>query len=351
VVALQEILKSIRPLDETCIKRAQERLDKLAIPHGSLGRLMELGRQFAAIRRSPRPTINKRKIFTFAADHGVVAEGVSAFPQEVTQQMVFNFIRGGAGINVLARHARAEVHVVDIGVNHVFPPMEGLLVQKVARGTKNMAREPAMTHAEALRAIDVGISLARAAAADGYEIIGTGDMGIGNTTPSSAIIAVFSGLPPAEVTGRGTGISDSALQIKIDVIARALSLHQPDRNDPLDVLAKIGGFEIAGIAGLILGAAAEGVAVVIDGLISTAGAVIAYELNQAVSQYLFAAHLSVERGHRVMLDHLGLKPLLDLGLRLGEGTGAALGIWLVEAGVKILSEMLTFDEAGVTPGT
>jgi len=350
VVDVQDVLKRIVPLDERWLAQAQERLDRLAIPRGSLGRLMELGRQFAAIRRSARPTITRRKIFTFAADHGVVAEGVSAFPREVTRQMVFNFIRGGAGINVLARHAGVDVAVVDIGVDYEFPPLEGLIVRKVARGTRNMAREPAMTRAEALRALEVGSELARAAAADGCEIIGTGDMGIGNTTPSSAIIAVFSGLPAAQVTGRGTGISDAALAAKIDAIERALTLHRPDRSDPIDVLATVGGLEIAGIAGLILGAAAEGLAVVIDGLISTAGAVIAYELNPAVSQYLFAGHLSVEQGHRVMLAHMGLRPLVDLDLRLGEGTGAAVGIWLVEAGVKVLTEMLTFDEAGVTPG-
>ena len=344
------VLDSIQPLESEYLNGAQERLDKLAIPRGSLGRLMDFGRQYAAIRRTAMPKIMKKRIYTFAADHGVVEEGVSAFPKQVTQEMVFNFMRGGAGINVLGRHAGAEVVVVDIGVDFDFKPMDGLRVMKVARGTRNMAKEPALTREYALKAIDVGISLAREAARDGVDIIGTGDMGIGNTTPSSAIIAAFSKCSAAEVTSRGTGITDEAMQRKIAVIEKALALHKPNPHDPLDVLAKVGGLEIAGICGLIIGAAAEHIPVVVDGFISTAGAVVACELNHFISEYLYAGHLSVEKGHRIMLDRLDLQPLLDLGLRLGEGTGAALGIWLVEAGVKVLTEMLTFDEAGVTEG-
>ncbi|MEI6128323.1 MAG: nicotinate-nucleotide--dimethylbenzimidazole phosphoribosyltransferase [Pseudomonadota bacterium] len=344
------MLASIKPLDAACLQKAQERLDNLAIPRGSLGRLMELGRQYAGIRRSPLPHIAKKRIYTFAADHGVVDEGVSAFPKQVTREMVFNFLRGGAGINVLARHAGAEVVVVDMGVDYDFQSIAGLRVKKIGFGTANMAKEAAMTREQALRALEAGMDLAREAAQEGVDIIGTGDMGIGNTTASSAIIAAFSGLPVSEVTSRGTGISDAVLDIKIKTIERALSINAPDKNDPLDVLAKVGGFEIAGICGLIIGAAAEGIPVVIDGFISTAGAVVAVELHSTIKEYLFAAHLSVEKGHKVMLDRLGLTPLLDLGLRLGEGTGAALGMWLVEGGVKILTEMLTFDEAGVTEG-
>jgi nicotinate-nucleotide--dimethylbenzimidazole phosphoribosyltransferase len=347
---LENILKSIQPLDAEALGKAQDRLDNLAIPRGSLGRLMSLGRQYAGIRRNPMPNITNKRIFTFAADHGVVEEGVSAFPKQVTREMVFNFMRGGAGINVLAQHAGADVTVVDIGVDYDFPPIKGLQVRKVARGTKNMTRGPAMTRDEALRAIATGIELAREAAREGIDIIGTGDMGIGNTTASSALIAAFSGLPVAEVTSRGTGISDDALQVKIKAIEKALQVNAPDKNDPVDVLAKVGGLEIAGICGLIIGAAAENTAVVIDGFISTAGALVACELNPVIKAYLFAAHLSVEKGHRVMLERLGLKPLLDLDMRLGEGTGAALGIWLVEAGVKILTRMLTFAEAEVTEG-
>jgi nicotinate-nucleotide--dimethylbenzimidazole phosphoribosyltransferase len=350
IVELQKVLDSIKPLDSECLNRAQERLDKLAIPRGSLGRLMDFGRQYAAIRQNPMPIIQKKRIYTFAADHGVVEEGVSAFPKQVTREMVFNFMRGGAGINVLGRHAGAEVVVVDIGVDFDFQPMDGLRMMKVAYGTRNMAKEPAMTREEALKAIEAGITLAREAARDGVDIIGTGDMGIGNTTPSSAIIAAFAKASPADVTSRGTGITDEALQKKIEVITAAIALNKPNPHDPLDVLAKVGGLEIAGICGLIIGAAAERIPVVVDGFISTAGAVVACEMNHFIQEYLFAAHLSVEKGHTIMLDRLDLQPLFDLGLRLGEGTGAALGIWLVEAGVKILTEMLTFDEAGVTEG-
>jgi nicotinate-nucleotide--dimethylbenzimidazole phosphoribosyltransferase len=349
-VDIQKIATSIQPISEAHLKKAQERLDHLAIPRGSLGRLMDLGRQYAAIRQDIKPVISKKKIFTFAADHGVVEEGVSAFPREVTQQMVFNFMRGGAGINVLARHVGAEVTVVDIGVDHDFSEMQGLKIRKIARGTRNMAKEPAMTKDEAVGAMEVGAELACEAARSKVDIIGTGDMGIGNTTPSSAMIAVFSGLAASEVTSRGTGISDAALKIKIDTIDKVLSFHSLDKDDPIDVLSKVGGLEIAGIAGLIIGAAAQKIPVVLDGFISTAGAVVACELNPLIKEYLFAAHLSVEKGHKVMLDRLGLKPLLDLDLRLGEGTGAALGISLIEAGVKILTEMLTFEEAGVTEG-
>ena len=347
---LQTALDRIEPLDATALQKAQERLDQLAIPRGSLGRLLDIGRQIAGITRQLKPQITRKRIFTLAADHGVVAEGVSAFPKEVTPQMVFNFLRGGAGINVLGRHAGAEVQVVDIGVDFEFPPLEGLAMRKVARGTRNMTREPAMTRDETIQAIEVGIDLVRQAVSDGVSIIGTGDMGIGNTTPSSAIIAAFSGLPVESVTSRGTGISDAGLAAKISAIKRALALNQPDPRDPLDVLSKVGGLEIAGIAGLVIGAAAHRVPAVIDGFISTAGALIACELNPVIGQYLFAAHLSVEKGHQAMLDRMHLKPLLDLDLRLGEGTGAALGMFIVEAGVKVLTEMLTFEEAQVSDG-
>ena len=347
---LKRVVASIRPLERRALAGAQARLDRLAIPRGSLGRLMTIGRQYAGIRRNPMPAVRKKRVFTFAADHGVVEEGVSAFPKQVTREMVFNFMRGGAGINVLAGHAGADVRVVDIGVDYDFPVIEGLLVRKVRRGTGNIARGPAMTRAEALSAVMIGIELAGEAAAEGVDIIGTGDMGIGNTTPSSAIVAAFTGLPASDVTGRGTGISDEALTHKIRVVERALSVNRPDPRDPMDVLAKVGGLEIAGICGLIIGAAAAGVAVVIDGFISGAGALVACEMNPLIRDYLFAGHLSVEKGHRVMLERMGLQPLFALDMRLGEGTGAALGIWLVEAGVNVLTKMLTFDEAGVTEG-
>ena len=347
---LQETLNRIQPVDVELLESAQAKLDNKTKPLGSLGRLEEFARRVAAITGSLAPDTAKKVIFTFAGDHGVVEEGVSAFPKEVTPQMVFNFLRGGAGVNVLARHSGAEVRVVDVGVDFDFEPTAGLIINKVSKGTRNFAKGPAMTRAEAIAALEVGIALADRAKAEGVAMLGTGDMGIGNTTPSSAIIAAISGKSVKEVTHRGTGINDTALSNKVRVIEAGLSVNKPDPRDPLDVLAKVGGLEIAGIAGLVLGAAANRLPVVVDGFISTAGALIASELNPHVRDYIFAAHESVEIGHRFMLEHIGADPILDLRLRLGEGTGAALAMGLIEAGVKILKEMATFDEAGVAEG-
>jgi nicotinate-nucleotide--dimethylbenzimidazole phosphoribosyltransferase len=264
--------------------------------------------------------------------------------------MVLNFLSGGAGVNVLARHCGAEVRVVDVGVDHDFGELEGLIRKKVSRGTRNFTRGPAMERDEALAALKVGIELAGQAGAARVTMVGTGEMGIGNTTPSSAIIAAISGIPVREVTHRGTGISDITLENKIRVIEQGLSVNRPDPLDPLDVLTKVGGLEIAGIAGLVLGCAANRIPVVIDGFISTAGALIAAEMHPHVKDYIFAAHQSVEIGHRFMLERIGADPILDLKMRLGEGTGAALAMILIEAGVKILKEMATFGEAGVAEG-
>ena len=347
---LKETLQIIQPVDDLLLAEAQKKLDNKTKPIGSLGRLEEFARRFAAISGSLNPSTSGKVIYTFAGDHGIVEEGISAFPKEVTPQMVYNFLRGGAGVNVLARHAGADVRVVDVGVDHDFEPRDGLIVRKVARGTKNFTRDAAMTRDEALAAINVGIEMARAAKAEGLAMVGTGEMGIGNTTPSSAIIAVISGKSVREVTHRGTGINDTALQHKIEVIERGLALNRPNPLDPLDVLTKVGGLEIAGIAGLVLGCAANRLPVVVDGFISTAGALIASELHPNVKDYIFAAHQSVEVGHRFMLERIGVQPILDLNLRLGEGTGAALAMSLIEAGVKILKEMATFEEAGVAEG-
>lgn len=345
---LQATLDRIRPVDPALLAAAQAKLDNKTKPLGSLGRLEEFGRRVAAITGSLTPKIDRKVIYTFAGDHGVVAEGVSAFPKEVTPQMVLNFLAGGAGVNVLARHSGVEVRVVDIGVDHDFGMLPGLISRKIARGTANLADGPAMTRDQAVAALEVGIALADEAAAEGVSLLGTGEMGIGNTTPSSAIIAFFSGLPVRELTHRGTGIADEALERKIRVIEQGLAINRPDPVDPLDVLAKVGGLEIAGIAGLCLGAAANRMPVVADGFISTAGALIACELNPTVRDYLFAAHQSVEVGHHFMLERMGLSPIFDLGLRLGEGTGAALAMSLIEAGVKVLNEMATFEQAGVS---
>ncbi|PKN16610.1 MAG: nicotinate-nucleotide--dimethylbenzimidazole phosphoribosyltransferase [Deltaproteobacteria bacterium HGW-Deltaproteobacteria-23] len=345
---LEAALAVIKPVDQAMLATAQAQLDNKTKPLGSLGRIEDFGRRVAAISSSMQPDLAKKVIYTFAGDHGVVAEGVSAFPKEVTPQMVFNFLNGGAGVNVLARHAGAEVRVVDMGVDFDFGAIPGLIDRKIARGTKNLAKEPAMSRIEAIAAIEAGISLALDAKAEGVAMLGTGDMGIGNTTPSSAIIAAFSGISVRELTHRGTGINDTALEKKIAAIEQGLAVNCPDPQDPLDVLAKVGGFEIAGIAGLVLGAAASGIPVVVDGFISTAGALIASELHPNVKEYIFAAHKSVEIGHTFMLDRLNAEPILDLGLRLGEGTGAALAMTLIEAGAKVLCEMASFAEAGVS---
>ena len=345
---LNDTLKNIKPVNGEWHDIAQKHLDNLTKPPGSLGRLEEFARKFVAITENKNPILDKKVVFTFAGDHGVTEEGVSAFPKEVTQQMVFNFLRGGAGINVLARHAGSDVVVVDIGVDHDFGEIEGLINLKVINGTKNFAKEPAMTREEAIKCMETGIELADGYAKKGYKIFGTGDMGIGNTTPSSAIAAVLTGRPVSEVTGKGTGITGESLQNKIKVIEKGINLNKPNPNDAIDVLAKVGGAEIGGIAGLILGAASNRIPVVIDGFISTAGALIAYCIEPKVKDYIFAAHNSVEIGHKAMLDKMGLSPILDLNLRLGEGTGAALAMLMIEAGLKIYKEMATFGEAGVS---
>ena len=347
----EDTLKAIKPVDKALNDKAHERLDSLTKPRGSLGRLEELATRIVLTQGNTTPAIKDKKVFVFAGDHGVADEGVSAFPKEVTPQMVINFLKHGAGINVIANHVGAEVVIVDIGVDFDFSTLgalsEKLVDRKVVHGTKNIRKGPAMTRVETLACIEAGIKLALDHAADGA-IFGTGDMGIGNTTPSSAMAAAFSGRPVSEVTGRGTGIDDASLKNKIGVIEDALKINAPDPNDPIDVLSKVGGAEIAGITGLIIGAASRQVPVVVDGFISTAGALVASRLSPHIADYLIAAHKSVEKGHSVMLEMIGVAPLLDLDMRLGEGTGAALAMNLVEAGVKIYNEMATFAGAGVS---
>jgi len=346
--SLNQVLQAIKPLDRAVMEAAKLRQDSLTKPRGSLGRLEELAIKIAGIKGEPLPKLEHKTIVTMAADHGVVAEGVSAYPQEVTRQMVYNFLHGGAGINVLARHIRARVIVVDMGVVSGFKPHPALVCKMIDFGTSNMAKGPAMTYQQAIDAIRTGIGIIDAEVAKGLDIVGTGDMGIGNTTASSAICAAITGEPVEKVTGRGTGIDDEQLAHKIEVIQQALAINQPDPKDPLDVLAKVGGFEIGGLAGVILGAAAHRIPIVLDGFISGAAALIAAELSPLAKDYFIAAHISAEAGHRILLEYLGLAPLLDLKMRLGEGTGAALGIFLAEAAAKILTQMATFDEAGVS---
>jgi nicotinate-nucleotide--dimethylbenzimidazole phosphoribosyltransferase len=295
-----------------------------------------------------RPDVSAKVIFTMAGDHGVAQEGVSAYPQEITAQMVRNFVRGGAGINVLARYVGARVVVVDMGVAADLDPHPGIVVKKVGRSTKNFAQGPAMSREEAIRSVEAGIEVFAAELEQGVQIAGTGDMGIGNTTSSAAVVAAFTGLPLEAVTGRGTGIDDVRFAAKVRAIAQGLALNRPDPKDPLDVLAKVGGFEIGGLAGVILAGAAHRVPVVLDGFISGAAALVATELEPKARDFLIAGHVSVEPGHRAMLEYMGLKPLLNLDLRLGEGTGAALAMGVIDAAVKVLNEMATFGEAGVS---
>jgi nicotinate-nucleotide--dimethylbenzimidazole phosphoribosyltransferase len=345
---INQVIASIKPLDEKAMAEAKMRQSSLTKPRGSLGQLESLSIQVAGIKGNPRPRIVHKVIFTLAGDHGVTKEGVSAYPSEVTPQMVYNFIGGGAGINVLARHVGARVVVADLGVASKIERHRDLIDKKVAMGTQNMAKEPAMSREQAIRSLEAGIELVEDDLPKGIDILGTGDMGIGNTTSSSAIAAALTGADVATVTGRGTGLDDEVWRRKVEVIQKALEINRPNQNDAIDVLSKVGGFEIGGIAGVILAGAKYRIPVVIDGFISGAAALIATSLSPQVKPYLIASHQSVEPGHKIILEHLDLKPLLNLDLRLGEGTGAALGIFLVEASLKILDEMATFAEAGVS---
>jgi nicotinate-nucleotide--dimethylbenzimidazole phosphoribosyltransferase len=344
---LNHLINSIQPLNTEAMAAAEARQAALTKPAGSLGRLEALSIQAAGITGSARPQINHKVVVVMAGDHGVAAEGVSAFPQAVTPQMVLNFLYGGAAINVLAKQAGARVVIVDMGVATSFEPHPGLIDRKIAPGTANMALGPAMSRAQAEQAVLAGAAVVEAEIGKGLDLLATGDMGIGNTTPSAAIAAVFTGADPAVIVGRGTGVDDAGLERKITAVSRAIAVNQPDKEDGLDVLAKVGGFEIGGLAGAILAAAAGRKLVLIDGFISTAAAMLAVALNPAVRAYLVAGHCSQEQGHRLMLQWLGLEPLLDLNLRLGEGTGAVLAMHLVEAGCRTLNEMATFGEAGV----
>ena len=362
-VSLGRVLEAIRPVDPESASRAAARAAGLAVPAGSLGRMLDLGVRLAAIQQTLLPVFPRKAVVTAAGDHGVVRRGVSAFPAEVTPQMVANFVRGRAAVNALAGVAGARVVVVDAGVAADLRPLlgaciradlagvlehGGVLDRKVRWGTGDLSRGPAMSREEAVRALDAGVVVVAGLTADGLDLVGTGDMGSGNTTPSSALACVFTGREAGEVTGRGTGIDDRSLARKRLVVEQALAVNRPECTDPVGALAGVGGLEIGVIAGVILGGAAAGIPVVVDGFISTAGALVACALAPEARGYLIASHRSLEPGHRVMLDHLGLEPLLDLDLRLGEGTGAALAMPLVDGAAALLREMATFDEAGVT---
>lgn len=347
---LEDTIQKITPQDRGWREKARERLERLTMPYWALGRLMDLAVDLAGIMQRLSPPLQQKTVVVMAGDHGVVEEGVSAYPSEVTTQMVRNFVAGGAGINAIARTVGARVVVVDMGVAGDLEDLvkeKKILGRKIARGTPNFTRGPAMSRVEAIRSIEIGIEIANELASQ-TDLFAVGEMGIGNTTPSTAIAAVVTGLPVPELTGRGTGVDDAGVCRKITAIERALAIHRPHPQDPLDILTKVSGLEIGGIAGLILGAAALRRPIVIDGLISTAGAFLASLFLPAVREYLIAGHRSVEPGHIAMLQGLKLEPLLDLQLRLGEGTGAALAMPLVESASRLLSEVATFEEAGVS---
>ncbi len=345
--SLDYTVRQIQPLDADAMRSAEARQAQLTKPPKALGRLEALSIQLAGIKAVPEPVIDQKVIAVMAADHGVTAEGVSAFPAEVTPGMVLNFVAGGAAINVIARHVGARVIVTDVGVNADLSDASGVRQKKIRMGTANMALGSAMTREECLAAVQVGLELVEEELTLGLDIVATGEMGIGNTTAASAVIAALTGQPVALVTGRGTGISAEALPAKVAVIERALAVNTPDAADPLDVLAKVGGLEIAAMTGVFLGAAAHRVPVVMDGFISAAAALAAVRLCHECVDYILPSHVSIEIGHQVVLDELGLTPLFDLQMRLGEGTGAALAMGIIEVAARVLVDMATFESAGV----
>ena len=347
-MTLESTIQDIGPLDTDAMQAARQRQQELTKPPGSLGRLEELSIQIAGILGSARPNIGGKIIVVACADHGVVSEGVSGYPQEVTAQMVQNFLAGGAAISVMARRAGTSLVIVDAGMAIALPAHDDLRAVRIGPGTANMARGPAMSTAQAQEAIEAGIQIADEAASAGVNLIGLGDMGIGNTTAAAAITSVLCDVPAFQTTGRGTGRNNAELAANVDVVERAIRVNRPDPANGLAVLARVGGFEIGVLVGVILGAAANVQVVVLDGFITAAAALIAQKLCPAATEYLVASHLSAEQGHQVALSQLRLKPLLELQLRLGEGTGAALAMGLIEAAAACLSEMATFEDANVS---
>jgi nicotinate-nucleotide--dimethylbenzimidazole phosphoribosyltransferase len=348
---LADVVTAIQPCDGRYAAEAQRRLDTLTKPIGSLGRLESIAAQVNAIFAGEIPVPLRRAVYVFAADHGVTEEGVSAYPREVTAQMVRNFLTGGAAINVLARMHQAELNVVDIGVDAEFEEAPGLCRVKVRRGSRNMHREPAMTDEELAAALETGVHICQRARDKGQHLVAVGEMGIGNTTSASAMAAMLTGQPVDAVTGRGAGLDAAGCSRKSEVIEKSLKRHfdlSQKNPEPLEILRCVGGLEIAAMTGFILGAAANRMAVVCDGFISTAAAALAYAVAPAVKEYLFAGHCSEEPGHRHLLRYIGLRPVLNLEMRLGEGTGAVLAMPVIESSVRLFSEMATFSSAGIS---
>ncbi len=345
---VKKTIDAVVPVDVTLKEKAIAHLDKLTKPKGSLGRLEEIATKYCLIKNTLDPCLGKKRICIFAGDHGIADRGVSAFPKEVTYQMVCNMLSGGAAINVLGRHAQADVRVADVGVAHEFKDASGLVQKKVSMGTADFTVGPAMSSDEVLQALEVGMQEANSAYRDGISMVGTGDMGIGNTTAASALMAALLPCKVEDIVGRGTGINDETLALKINAVKTALAVNNDRLDNPLNTLAALGGLEIAAIAGFVIGAASKRIAVAVDGFISTAGALAAYRMAPAVLDYLFFSHKSAEIGHSVFFELTKNKPILDLEMRLGEGTGAALAMNIIEASVKIYCEMAVFDTAGVS---
>ena len=343
-------IKAVKPVSQEWTDKAFARLDSLTKPRRSLGYLEELAARYVAIRENDRAKVGGKRVCVFVGDHKVVEEGVSAYPQEVTGLMVMNFIGGGAGINVLARHAGADVEVIDIGAAKDPGEIPGYLRLNVKRGADNIAKGPAMTVDEAVKAIEAGIDRAICAADNGVTLIATGDMGIGNTTPAAALFAAYLGMPATQLVGPGTGLDQKGVAHKIKVVETALEQNRKRCTGPLETLAALGGLEIAGICGLCLGAASRRMAVVVDGFISTAGALAAMRLCPAAKDYMFFSHMSAEPGHKKFFEKEKLRPILDLGMRLGEGTGATIAMQVIEDAMAIYNEMATFADAGIKPG-
>lgn len=346
-VLIDETIQAIRPLDLTAMEKCQIRLDNLTKPLGSLHAFEHLARKLAGITSNPRPRGLKKSLILMAADHGIACEGISAYSQEVTAQMAEQVASGISAINIFAAHIDAALVLIDIGVAKTLPEGIHIRNEKIAWGTENIASGPAMTRAQAIQAIECGILAARRQIEAGSQIIGLGELGIGNTSASTAIVCSYSALPPAKLTGRGSGISDEVLAKKIKLIEQALTVNQPNNQDPLDVLAKIGGLEIAGLTGVILGAAAGRAAVVLDSLVTSVAALIAFKLAPGSKDYLIGSHYSTEPAHLAALELMEIPAYLHLDMNLGQGTGACLGMSLIKASLHVLNDMKTFGEAEV----
>lgn len=346
MLELNIILDGIKGADEESKVKAKNKLDNLAKPLGSLGYLEEIAIKLSGITGKIHNPMKKKQIIVMCSDNGVVEEGVSCCPQKITAIQTINMIRGITGVGVLARHAGAELKVVDIGINDDID-YPGLIKRKIRKGTWNISKGPAMTREEAIRSIEIGIEMIEEAVKEGIQVVGTGEMGIGNTSTSSAIIMAFTGMDADLVVGKGAGLTEEAYENKKRVIKKALEINKPDRNDPIDVLAKVGGFDIGGMAGCFIGAAYHRLPILIDGLISGAAALLAYRLNPLVRDYMFATHCSAEPGYKVVMEELKLRPMLNLDMRLGEGSGCAISFNILEAADEIITKMATFDEASI----